>query len=163
MLPNETRIFECQHNEYELSTDRSRLDIDYILRFLNEKSWWAKDRTKDEVVRSIAGSISFGIYSQGKQVGFARIVTDCSVLAYLMDVFIDPDHRGKGLGTWLSGIVLQHPDLGKVPYWRLATIDTHEVYKRAGWEMFKHPEWIMEYQSRGDTLAPLNFDNQERT
>ena len=97
MLPNETQIFNDQRGEYSLCTDRARLDLDYILRFMNEKSYWAKDTTMDALTRSIEGAIPFGVYLGEEQVGFARVVTDCVVIGYLMDVFIDANHGGKGL------------------------------------------------------------------
>ncbi|KAJ6494392.1 hypothetical protein C8R45DRAFT_988077 [Mycena sanguinolenta] len=148
MLPNETQVFTAtfdgKGNLYTLSTDRAKLDIDYIFAFMKEKSYWAKDRTKEDVIRSIQGSLSYGIYHEDKQVGFARVVTDMTTLAYLMDVFVDGDHGKRGLGTWIAKDVRGHPDIRGSAVWRLATADAHKVYEWAGWDVMKHPEWMME-------------------
>jgi GNAT superfamily N-acetyltransferase len=143
-LPLETRTMEWRRDEYVLSTDRARLDLDRIHRFLAEESYWARGVTRDVVARSIDGALSLGIYREGGQVGFARVVTDCTRVAYLMDVFIDEEHRGRGLGTWLARVIRTHPDLAGVTRWLLATKDAHEVYQRAGWTAVRHPEWLME-------------------
>ncbi|XIA67521.1 GNAT family N-acetyltransferase [Bradyrhizobium sp. TZ2] len=79
-----------------------------------------------------------------EQVGFARIVTDCARLAYLMDVFIDRNYRGRGIGAWLAAAVRVHPDLTTVSRWLLATKDAHGVYERAGWSAVRHPDWMVE-------------------
>jgi GNAT superfamily N-acetyltransferase len=117
---------------YEISTDRARLDIDLIHRFLSEESYWAKGRDRAIVERSIANSMPFGLYLDGRQVGFARVVTDTVTFAWLADVFVLPEHRGRGLGKQLVETVLAHPELAHLKRWMLATGDAHELYRRYG-------------------------------
>ena len=148
MLPNETRTVEWRRGDYTLSTDRDRLDMDRVHRFLAEESYWAQGMPRELIARSIEGAIALGIYGNDRQVGFARVVTDCARFAYLQDVFIDRDHRGHGLGTWLAEVVRTHPDLAEVGRWLLTTADAHQVYERAGWKPVRRPEQLMEV-SRG--------------
>lgn len=115
-----------------------------VHRFLSEGSYWARGVTKEFVARSIAGSLTVGIYFDERQVGFARVVIDCTRLAYLMDVFIDEEHRGRGLGTWFAEAIRTHPDLTGVTRWLLATADAHAVYERAGFAPVANPGWLME-------------------
>ena len=147
LQPNERGVVEWHRDPYTLSTDRNRIDTDRVFRFLAEESYWARDVTKDFVARSIAGSLALGIYCGGAQVGFARVVTDYTRLAYLMDVFIDKAHRGRGLGTWLAQTIRTHPDLTTVTRWLLTTVDAHGVYERAGFLPVAHPEWLLEVVS----------------
>lgn len=95
--------------DYEISTDRRRLDVDAIHAFL-ASSDWAQGRAREIVERSIAHSLCFGVYHGGRQVGFARVVTDRAVFACLMDVFVLPDHRGHGVGKLLVRTILAHPE-----------------------------------------------------
>jgi GNAT superfamily N-acetyltransferase len=148
MLPNETRTVEWYRGGYTLSTDRDRVDMDRVYRFLAEESYWAQGMSRELIIRSIKGAITLGIYTKDRQVGFARVVTDCARFAYLLDVFIDRDHRGRGLGTWLAEMVQTHPDLVGVGRWLLTTADAHQVYERAGWKPVRRPEQLMEV-SRG--------------
>src|SRR5687767_2349304 len=106
---------------YEISTDRARLDIDLIHRFLSEESYWAKGRDRAIVERSIENSMPFGAYLDGRQVGFARVVTDCSTFAWLADVFVVAEHRGHGVGRRLVEAVLAHPELQPMQRWLLGT------------------------------------------
>ena len=85
-----------------ISADKKELDINYIYTYLSN-SYWAKDRTKENMVLSINNSVCFGVYFEKKQIGFARLVTDYAVFAYLMDVFIDDAHKGKGYGSIFIG------------------------------------------------------------
>lgn len=147
LQPNETRVVEWHRGPYTLSTDRERIDIDRVFRFLAEESYWARDVTKEFVARSVAGSLALGIYCDGAQVGFARVITDYTRLAYVLDVFIDREHRGRGLGTWLTQVIRTHPDLTTVTRWLLTTVDAHAVYARAGFVPVAHPEWLMEVVS----------------
>jgi GNAT superfamily N-acetyltransferase len=144
MLPNETRSVEWRRAPYTMSTDRARIDLDFVHHSLSEESYWSRGIEREVVVKSINGSIPIGIYVDDEQVGFARVVTDGMVLAYLMDVFIDRRHRGKGLGVWLAQEILTHPDLARVQRWLLSTLDAHAVYERAGWRAVEKPEWMME-------------------
>jgi GNAT superfamily N-acetyltransferase len=118
---------------YVVSTDRARLDLDRVSGWLAQESYWAEGRPREVVERSIRHSLCFGLYdAEGAQLGFARVVTDCTTFAWLCDVFIDASARGRGLGSWLVGCALEHPDLAGVRRWMLATRDAHEVYARLG-------------------------------
>lgn len=151
-LPAELQVCTWSKGEYTLSTDRALLDVDHVHRFLSRHSYWATDISQAEVIRAIENSVCLGVYRDGEMVGFARVVTDMTRFAYLMDVFIDPAHRGHGLGTWLSEMVRTHPDLKSVRRWLLATKDAHRVYARAGWKPVAEPEWLMEAKQHEGAL-----------
>ena len=119
---------------YEISTDPGRLDIHMIHRYLSEESYWAQNILLEVVQRSVANSFCFGVYQQDKQVGFARLVTDKATFAYLADVFILPEHRGKGLSKWLLSAMHTHPDMQGLRRWVLGTRDAHELYAQFGWK-----------------------------
>ena len=112
-------------NGYEISTDPGRLDLDVIHRFLVD-AYWSPGVTRDVVERSVAGSLCFGLYAPGGgQAGFARAVTDRATFAWIADVFVLPEHQGRGLGVWLMESVLAHPDLQGLRRVILATADAH--------------------------------------
>jgi GNAT superfamily N-acetyltransferase len=117
---------------YEISTDRSRLDLDLIHRFLSTEAYWSPGVAREVVERSIEGSMPFGIYRGGEQVGFARVVTDKATFAWLADVFVVSEHRGRGLSKLLVGTILEHPELRGLRRWMLGTADAHELYRRFG-------------------------------
>jgi GNAT superfamily N-acetyltransferase len=123
---------EWERGEYSISTDPDRLDIDVIHRFLSEDSYWAAGIDRQTVERSIENSICFGLYDDSRQVGFARVVSDRAAFAYLADVFVLPDRRGRGLGKWLVETVLSHPDLQNLRRFFLGTADAHSLYERHG-------------------------------
>jgi GNAT superfamily N-acetyltransferase len=117
-----------------ISTDRARLDIEVIHSFLRN-SYWSLNIPRDVVERSIANSLCFGLYAPGgEQVGFARVLTDRAAFAYLADVFVVEDHRGRGLGKWLVETVLSHRDLAGLRRIVLGTKDAHSLYARYGFE-----------------------------
>lgn len=120
--------------EIEISTDPDRLDIALIHRWLSEQSYWARGRPVDTVVRSFANSLCFGVYLGGRQAGFARVVTDRTTFAWLADVFILDEYRGRGYGKALVAAVLAHSDLQGVR-WLLATKDAHGLYAQAGFTL----------------------------
>ena len=127
----------------EVSTNKSRLDVPFIQDFLKD-IYWAAGRTMEEVQTTIDASFCFGIYLDGKQIGFARVVTDYVVFAYLMDVFITPEHRGKGYSSALIKAMMEEPQLQQVKIWRLATSDAHFLYEKFGFRALAHPEKMME-------------------
>ena len=117
---------------YEISTDPARLDLDVIHGFLRE-AYWSPGVSRAVVERSIEHSIPFGLYAPGgAQVGFARVISDRAVFAYLGDVFVLPEHRGHGLGVWLVQTILEHPELQGLRRFHLATADAHGLYERFG-------------------------------
>jgi len=126
-----------------VSTDKSKLDIPFIQNFLKD-IYWAAGRTIDEVQTTIDASFCFGIYLDDEQIGFARVVTDYVVFAYLMDVFIDETHRGKGYSSLLIDAMMKEPELQQVKIWRLATSDAHFLYEKFGFTALAHPEKMLE-------------------
>jgi N-acetylglutamate synthase-like GNAT family acetyltransferase len=117
---------------YEISTDRARLDLDVIHGFLRT-AYWSPGVARELLERSIEHSLPFGLYApDGAQAGFARVVTDFAVFAYLGDVFVLPEHRGQGLSVWLVQTILAHPDLQTLRRFHLATSDAHSLYARFG-------------------------------
>ncbi len=127
-----------------ISTNRSRLNLEYIVNYLSKQSYWAKGRSKARILKSIEGSLCFGIYLSEKQIGFARIVTDYAVFAWIMDVFIDVNERGNGYGKELIKAIMVHPDLQTISRWGLNTLDAHGLYQQFGFETIEKPEIHME-------------------
>lgn len=121
-----------RRGDYEITTDKGRLDVGRIHDYLAEKSYWAGGIPRKVVERSIQHSLCFGIYHRDGQVGFARVITDYATFAYLADVFIEETHRGAGLGVWLVGTVLGHPGLAGLRMISLGTRDAHGLYERFG-------------------------------
>jgi GNAT superfamily N-acetyltransferase len=126
-----------------VSTDKNKLDIPFIQQFLKD-IYWAAGRTIEEVQITIDNSFCFGIYLNDKQIGFARVITDYVVFAYLMDVFITEEHRGKGYSSILIESMMKEPKLKEVKIWRLATSDAHFLYEKFGFKALAHPEKMME-------------------
>lgn len=126
-----------------VSTDKSKLDVSFVQNFLKD-IYWAAGRTIEEVQTTIDASVCFGIYLDDKQIGFARVITDYVVFAYLMDVFIDPNYRGKGYSSILIETMMKEPQLQQVKIWRLATSDAHFLYEKFGFTALAHPEKMME-------------------
>jgi GNAT superfamily N-acetyltransferase len=135
---------EYRKGEFLLSTDRTRLDPDLIYNFLTN-CYWAKGISRETVLRSIENSLCFGIYAQGKQVGFARVISDFATFAYIGDVFVLESHRGHGLGKWMMKcIIMRHPQLQRSRRWSLVTRDAHSLYAQFGFTPLKKPENYME-------------------
>jgi GNAT superfamily N-acetyltransferase len=128
--------------EFEISTERSRLDLDLVHDILTN-SYWAQGRRRSVVERSIAHSLCFGVYHAGRQVAFARVVTDRAVFAYLMDVFVVPEFRGRGISKALMRAILDHPDLQDLRLFLLRTQDAHGLYEQFGFRRLSDPERTM--------------------
>jgi GNAT superfamily N-acetyltransferase len=126
-----------------VSTDKSKLDVPFIQHFLKD-IYWAAGRTIAEVQTTIAHSFCFGIYLGDKQIGFARVITDYVVFAYVMDVFITEEYRGKGYSSLLIDNMMNEPQLKNIQIWRLATTDAHFLYRKFGFKELAHPEKLME-------------------
>ena len=125
-------IGEWTRGQYSISTERVRLDLATICRFLSESSYWAKGRSCERIQRAIEHSHPFGLYRGEEQVGFARVLTDYVTFALLADVFILEEHRGNGLGVWLVEVVTSFPEFADVRRWHLGTRDAHGLYLRFG-------------------------------
>ncbi len=116
----------------EIDTDKSRLDIGTIHRFLSQSSHWARGISLGLLCRAIDNSLAFGLYRDGAQIGFARIITDTATFAYLADVFVVAEERNSGLGQWLVEAILAHPPLHGLRRWLLVTRDAQNLYRRCG-------------------------------
>jgi GNAT superfamily N-acetyltransferase len=126
-----------------ISTDQHRLDREAIHEFLRN-SYWASGIPRTVVDESIENALCFGLYEGGKQVGFARVITDFATFAYLSDVFVIESHRGLGLSKWLMEVIMGHPQLQNLRRWMLATRDAHGLYEQFGFRNPSHPERLME-------------------
>jgi GNAT superfamily N-acetyltransferase len=146
--PSEKQITEHRQGKFVISTDRDRLDLDIVHGFLTE-SYWAKEIPREVVVRSIENSLCFGVYGDGKQVGFARVISDYATYAYIADVFVLESYRGHGLGKWMMECIMRHPWLQALRRWSLATMDAHGLYSKYGFTPLKTPERYMELHNPG--------------
>jgi len=126
-----------------ISDDKTKLDIELIHNFLST-SYWAEGRTIEAVKKSIEHSICFGVYKEDNQIGFARIVTDYTVIAYLMDVFILEEYRGKGFSKLLLTRIFEDDRFKRIKKWKLATKDAHSLYAQFGFSGIKNPDRLME-------------------
>ena len=129
---------------FQISTDRSMLDVPLIYRFLSEESTWAVGISRAVVDRAIENSLCFGGYVDGRQVAFARVVTDYATFGNLVDVFVIPEYRGLGYARQLMETVLAHPSLQGLRRLTLATSDAHELYAQFGFKPPQRPESLME-------------------
>ena len=134
---------EWRKDGFTISTDRSELDRKAIHEFLTT-SYWATGIPREVVDRSIDGALCFGVFENGRQVGFARVITDSATFAYLADVYVLESHRGRGLAAWLMECILAHPDLQGLRRWMLLTRDAHPLYRKSGFRDLAHPERVME-------------------
>ena len=129
---------------YEISADPARLDLDVIHGYLT-RSYWSPGIPRETVERAVANSLCFGIYTtDGAQVGFARLITDKATYAYLADVFVLEEHRGKSMSKRLMETIIAHPQLQGLRRWTLATRDAHELYARYGFTPLANPSRFME-------------------
>jgi GNAT superfamily N-acetyltransferase len=139
---------------YEIDTAPGRLDVKLVHSRLATDAYWALGRQEDVMVRAIRNSLCFGLYApDGRQVGFARSVTDLATFAWLCDVYVAPDARGHGLGSWLADTATQHllgHGLRRVV---LATRDAHGVYEKAGYASMTRPDRWMEIWRGNDIPA----------
>jgi N-acetylglutamate synthase-like GNAT family acetyltransferase len=137
---------EWKQDNYLISDDDAILDVDAICDFLSQ-AYWASKRPRDVIENSLQHSLNFGVYDQQnrqKQVGFARVVTDYSTFAYLCDVFIQENYRGRALGKWMMECILSHPELQGLKRWCLLTKDAHGLYKKYGFRELDDPSRWME-------------------
>lgn len=126
-----------------ISTDKSKLDVDAIHEFLSTRAYWSRNIPKEKVVTSIENSLCFGVYEDQKQIGFARVITDYSTIAYLGDVYIAEAYRGRALSKWLMQTVMEYPELQGLRRWILLTGDAHGLYRQFGWTDIADPgKWM---------------------
>lgn len=129
---------------YSITTDKARLDIDRIHKFLSEESYWATHIPRDLVATSIENSLCFAAFDGDEFAGFARVVTDYATFAYVGDVFVLPEHRGHGVSKLLMKAIRKHPRLQTLRRWHLLTSDAHGLYEQFGFEKISDPQRHME-------------------
>lgn len=139
---------EHHRDGFTVSTDPARLDLDAIHAFL-ATSYWAEGIPREILERALRGSLCFGLYEGERQVGLARVITDAATFAYLCDVYVLPEMRGRGLGKWLIECVMEHPDLQGLRRFSLVTRDAHELYRPFGFTEIRSPERHMEIARPG--------------
>jgi GNAT superfamily N-acetyltransferase len=130
--------------QFEISTDKRRLDVEMIHRFLVDESYWATTRTLEQTRTAIENSLCFGVYTGDRQIAFARVVSDSATFAYVGDVFVLNEFRGRGLSKSLMERIISHPDLQGLRRWLLATRDAHGLYEQFEFSSLKFPERWME-------------------
>jgi len=136
-------------SDYRLSEDPTDLDMDRVVRWISTDAYWAKGRTREVIERSFENSFPAGLYTPGgTQAAVARIVSDRATFAWLCDVYVDPDHRGRGLGTLLADWTVAWAERHGIKRIMLATLDAHGVYAKAGFAPVEHPERWMEIDRR---------------
>jgi len=136
--------YERTRGAYTVTTDRASLDLAAVHAFLVH-AYWCEGVPRELLARAIANSLCFSLLEEGRrQVGLARVCTDSATYAYLMDVYVLPDHRGQGLGRWLIGCVMDHPRLAGLRRFSLITRDAHGLYSPFGFRPLAHPDRHME-------------------
>ena len=146
-----------------VTTDPARLDLATIHDFLSGSSYWAKGIPRDVMERSIRHSICFGAFDGGRQVGFARVISDRATFAYVCDVFVLDRDRGRGVGKRIMACITSHPELQNLRLWTLFTRDAHGLYRQHGFRDARHPDRLMERRAERP-YAPSAADRfQERT
>jgi GNAT superfamily N-acetyltransferase len=136
---------DTMQSPLRISTDKQELDVALIHRFLSSEAYWSRDIPRDTVLRAIDGSLCFGGYVDSVgQVAFARVITDGATFAYLADVFVLEDQRGKGYSKQLMQAVMAHPRLQGLRRFMLATWDAHGLYAQFGFQPAARPDRLME-------------------
>jgi N-acetylglutamate synthase-like GNAT family acetyltransferase len=138
-----TAMVVTDAGRFLISTDRAKLDVEVIHRFLT-RSYWAEGIPRETVIRAIENSLCFGVYNGNEQVGFARVISDFATYAYLADVFILEPYRERGLGKELIATVMAHPELQGLRRWSLGTRDAHGLYGQFGFTALENPSRMME-------------------
>lgn len=135
---------ESYKNDFTISTDKKKLDIESIHKFLSNETDWAKGIPIHTLKTSIENSLNFGLYYKNEQIGFARIISDYATIAYLGDVYILEKYRGNGLSKWLIHEIMEHPNLQGLRRWILLTDTAEWLYKKFGFTELPKPEIYME-------------------
>jgi GNAT superfamily N-acetyltransferase len=148
----------ARQGDFVISTAPGLLDLPLIHEFLSRRSYWAAGRPLEVARRSLENSLCFGLYERGRQVGLARVVTDRATFAWLCDVFVLEEYRGRGLSKWLMECVMRHPDLQGLRRLILATRDAHGLYQRYGFAPLADPARFLEV-FRPDVYRPDDSAN----
>ncbi len=136
--------FEIGESTYLISDDKKLIDLESVHRFLSNDSYWCLGIPLETVAKSIENSLCIAVYQNKSLVGFSRIVSDYSTFAYLCDVFVLQEYRGKGISKSMIKFIMQHPYLQDLRRWMLMTKDAHLLYKQFGWNELSNPEKAME-------------------
>ncbi len=140
-MNNVDQIDEHQQGDFSVSTDPDKLDLAFTHHWLSTEAYWSEGLPFNIFNRMIDNSLCFGVYNQaGEQVGFGRVITDYATFAWLTDIFIIEEYRGKGLSVFLMNCILNHPELQILRRWLLGTDHTHGLYRKFGFEDLDHPE-----------------------
>jgi GNAT superfamily N-acetyltransferase len=134
---------EWTKDHFIVSNDPAKVDLNVVHDFL-AGSYWAKGIPRETVEKSLRNSLCFSLLDANRQIGFARVISDFATIAYLGDVFVLPEYRGRGLSKWLMECVVDHPELQGLRRWILATSDAHGLYQKFGFTPVKRPEIFME-------------------
>ena len=129
---------------YTITTEKSRLDIDLIHRYLSVDSYWAKNIPRSIVADSIEHSLCFAAFAGNEFAGFARLVTDYATFGYVADVFVLPEHRGRGVAKLIMKAMCEHPAVQRLRRWHLVTRDAGALYEKFGFTALSKPERHME-------------------
>ena len=140
--------FERSRESFRITADVALMDVDAIHAYLT-RSYWAAGISRDLVARSMAGSLCFGLLDGGRQIGFARIITDRATYAYLCDVYVLEEFQKRGLGTWFMQELMTHPDLQGLRRFSLVTRDAHRLYEKCGFAPLANPDGHMEIARPG--------------
>jgi GNAT superfamily N-acetyltransferase len=135
--------YEVRSGSYLISTEKELLDVDAVHAFLT-RSYWATGIPRGIVAEAIGNSLPFGLHLDGRQIGFARVISDYATYAYVADVYVEEEFRGQGLGLMLMQAVCAHPDLQGLRRWMLGTKDAHALYRKVGFQDVASPERWME-------------------
>lgn len=138
------KILEITFDTFLITTDKSKMDVVAIHDFLSKYSGWSDNITFDKVNTSIENSLNFGLFHKDKQIGFARVISDFSTIAYLGDIYVLDDYRGQGLSKKLMDFVMAHPNLQGLRRWILLTSTADWLYEKYGFKNLPKPELYME-------------------
>lgn len=147
---------------YVVSTDRSRIDPARLLACMREEAWWVRRLSVERFERALENSLSFVVmFENGDIAGFGRVVTDGTLFAYIRDIFVVKAHRGHRLSRWLVQCMLDHPDLGEVGNWTLATMDAHGVYAPLGFLPAPNGKFMQRLRdAQPEELSPVIVTDQ---
>lgn len=156
-------MFHEQHDgDILVTTDPARLDLAAVHRFL-AGSYWAQGIPREVMERSIHHSICFGAFDGGRQVGFARVISDRATFAYVADVFVLDGHRGRGIAKRMMACITSHPELQNLRLWTLFTRDAHGLYRQHGFREARYPDRLMERRAERPYAVSGPGNPKERT
>jgi N-acetylglutamate synthase-like GNAT family acetyltransferase len=137
-------LIELTFGDYFITTDRDKMDVVAIHAFLSKYSGWSDNIPFERVKSSIENSLNFGLFHNSSQIGFARVISDFSTIAYLGDIYVLESHRGQGLSKKLMEVVMDHPNLQGLRRWILLTSTAPWLYEKYGFTKLPNPEIYME-------------------